>query len=365
MEQADLIIIGAGQAGLATAFAARRRGLEPVVLEGSTLPAGSWPTYYDSLRLFSPARFSSLPGRPFPGDPERYPTRDEVVDYLVAYADWLDADIRLGERAWSLRVHQGQLVVETEGEQSLRSPRVIVATGAFGSPHRPALTGLDGFSGRVLHSSEYRSPKSFVGQRVLIVGGGNSAVQIGAELAAVARVTLTTRSPLRMFPQRPLGRDVHWWLSRAGLDSVPIGGFVDKRTLPVLDDGRYRRAVAAGRPDHRPIFRTLDRREVVWSDGEREAVDAIILATGYRPDMPFLEGTGALGPGNEPLHRTGISSTVPGLGYVGLEYQRTLASATIRGVGRDAAYVLRRLSPASQPVPRRALPLRPLARQEC
>src|SRR5688572_5201339 len=96
MESKDLIIVGGGQAGLAGAYAAREEGLDAVVLEASSLPAGSWPTYYESLELFSPARFSSLPGKPFPGDGERYPTRDEVVDYLVDYAAWLETDIRLG-----------------------------------------------------------------------------------------------------------------------------------------------------------------------------------------------------------------------------------------------------------------------------
>jgi putative flavoprotein involved in K+ transport len=346
MERTDLVIIGAGQAGLATAFAARRHGLHPVVLEASNLPAGSWPTYYESLRLFSPARFSSLPERPFPGDPDRYPTRDEVVAYLVDYADWLGADIRLGERARSVRLEQGALVVETERRRSLHAPRVVVATGGFGSPHRPALPGLADFAGGVLHSSEYRSPERFRDQRVLVVGGGNSAVQIGAELATVARVTLTTRSRLRWVPQRPLGRDVHWWLTRSGVDGLPVGSFVSRRTLPVLDDGRYRAAVAAGRPDHRQMFRAVDRGEVVWSDGEREPVDTIVLATGYRSDVRFLAGTGALDPTGEPLQRRGISSTVPGLGYVGLENQRTVASATIRSVGRDARHLLRHLRPA-------------------
>src|SRR5262245_19484585 len=131
VEQADLIIIGAGQASLSTAFAARQAGLQAVVLEASDLPAGSWPNYYESLRIFSPARFSSLPGRPFPGNPERYPSRDEVVDYLVGYAEWLGVDICLGERVERVTPGDGELVVRSATGKTLRAPRVISATGSF------------------------------------------------------------------------------------------------------------------------------------------------------------------------------------------------------------------------------------------
>src|SRR5437867_936067 len=154
---ADLVIVGGGQSGLAAAYAAQRAGLGAVVLEAGAEPGGSWPQYYDSLTLFSPARFSALPGRPFPGDGQRYPTRD----------------------------------------------------------------------------------------------------QIAADLAPVARVSLATRTPLRFKPQRLLGRDLHWWLARSGLDAASIGRWLDRRTS-VVDDGHYRAALRSGNPDPRPMFTELD-----------------------------------------------------------------------------------------------------------
>jgi putative flavoprotein involved in K+ transport len=220
---------------------------------------------------------------------------------------------------------------------------VIAATGGFGTPHRPALPGLDGFAGDVRHAAEYRNPDAYAGLRVVIVGGGNSAVQIAAELAGVARVSITTRSPLKFARQRPLGRDLHWWLTRSGLDTAPLSRWLDGHTAPVLDDGRYRGALATGDPDRRAMFSRLDGDHVVWGDGSRERVDAVILATGYRPNLGYLAGTGALDADGRPLHRAGVSSTVPGLGYVGLDYQRSIASATVRGVGRDAQHVTERL----------------------
>jgi putative flavoprotein involved in K+ transport len=337
---ADVVIVGGGQSGLAAAYAAGRAGLRPLVLEAGAEPVGSWPHYYDSLALFSPARFSALPGRPFPGDGERYPTRDEVVAYLRAYAANLDADIRCQQRVdtvdWG---EDGRLIARTATGLEVEAGIAIAATGGFRRPHRPALQGLEHFTGTVLHASQYRAPDAFADRRVVVVGAGNSAVQIAAELAPVARVSLATRAPLRWKPQRPLGRDLHWWLIRSGLDSAPIGRWLDRGTS-VVDDGRYRAAVRSGNPDRRPMFARLDGGDVRWSDGTRDRVDAVILATGYRPGLDYLRAIGALDGDERPLHRRGISTTVPGLGYVGLPHQRSIASATLRGAGPDAGHVI-------------------------
>lgn len=131
---------------------------------------------------------------------------------------------------------------------------------------------------------------------------GNSAVQIAAELARTARVTLATRGPVKFAAQRILGRDLHFWTVRTGLDAAPLGRLLSHPPAqPVLDDGRYRAALAAGRPDRRPLFTGADGTKLLWSDGRREEADAIVLATGYRPHLPCLSGLdGALDPGGTP-----------------------------------------------------------------
>jgi putative flavoprotein involved in K+ transport len=340
MTPADVAVIGGGQAGLATAHAAVTRGLAPVVLDASPGPGGSWPHYYDSLTLFSPARFSALPGMAFPGHPDRYPERDEVVDYLTAYTARLDADVRFGQSVIRVDRSPAGFAVTTADGTLVAARTVVAASGGFGAPYRPPLPGLETFTGTVPHSADYRSPAPFAGARVVVVGGGNSAVQIAAELAAVATVTIATRRQLRWQPQQVLGRDVHWWLTRTRLDTWRWGPRLVKSTPPVLDDGRYRAAIRGGSPDHRPLFTRVNGDAVVWRDGSREAVDVILLATGYRPELRYLAGTGALDAAGTPLHDGGVSTTVPGLAYVGLERQRSFASATLRGVGRDAAHVL-------------------------
>jgi putative flavoprotein involved in K+ transport len=343
----DAVVIGGGQSGLAAATALLQRGLRPTILEAGDRAVGSWPHYYDSLTLFSPARHSALPGAAFPGDPQRYPTRDDVVDYLATYANSLDADIRTGTRVDTVTaINHGYAVHTTNGER-FDTRIVIAATGGFGRPHRPTLPGLDRFAGTVLHAANYRNPKPFIGQRVIVVGAGNSAVQIAVELADHANVTLATRRPVRFVPQRPLGRDVHDWSTRTGIDTATWPRrILATQSMPVLDTGSYRAALKAGRPERQPLWTNINDQVVTWPDGTNEPVDTILLATGYRPDVAYLQGLNALDESGIPLHRGGISTSNAGLGYVGLEYQRSLSSATIRGVHRDAAFVVAEVAPS-------------------
>jgi putative flavoprotein involved in K+ transport len=190
--------------------------------ESAAQPGGSWPHYYDSLRLFSPARFSSLPGLRFPGDPERYPARDEVIAYLRDYARHFQLPIVTDTRGARIARENGLFVVQTENGQVFQARGLIAATGSFHRPHLPTIPGQELFGGTILHSSAYQNPMPFRGQRIVVVGAGNSAIQIATELAQVADVSLATRAPVRFVNQRPYGRDVHfwWWLTR--LDRRPI-----------------------------------------------------------------------------------------------------------------------------------------------
>ncbi|MEV5502590.1 NAD(P)/FAD-dependent oxidoreductase [Nonomuraea fuscirosea] len=361
-----IVIVGAGQSGLAAAHAALEQGLRPMLLEASDRAAGSWPRYYDSLALFSPARYSSLPGLPFDGDPERYPRRDEVVAYLERYAAALierGAELRTGARVEAVHTAgepgTSGFLVRLAGGQELTAPAVIAASGSFDRPHRPALPGLDAFTGPVLHVADYRSPASLPGERVVVVGAGNSAVQVAHELATDSatgrRVTLASREPIRFVTQRPLGRDLHFWFRLTGFDRLPLARADDPPASPVLDDGRYRQALREGGYARRSMFARLDGDHALWPDGERERVDAVLLATGYRPNLSYLTDLGALDDdGGHPRQRRGLSLTHPGLGYLGLEWQRTPSSNTLRGVGADAAHVVGMLARHLRAAPQRS-----------
>lgn len=336
-----LLVVGGGQSGLAAARVGRDLGWEPVVLEAGAAPVGSWPSYYDGLNLFSPAKFSGFPGFPFPGDPSRYPKRDEVEGFLNDYANWLGVDIRTNARVASVAAGREDFTVTLADGTTVSGDALVAASGAFSNPFIPDIAGRKDFEGQVLHVSDYRTPEAFSGQRVIVIGAGNSAVQVGYELTKHARVTVATRDRFRFLPQIVAGRDLHFWLRALRLDFLPESVLTYLiRGTPVIDMGMYRDALNSDELNRRPLFTSFTSAGVVWADGTRESVDTVIFATGYRPHLPYLQQMGALDQAGRPIHRRGVSTTHSGLGYLGLELQRSFSSNTIRGVHRDAASVI-------------------------
>ncbi len=282
-----------------------------------------------------------MPGMPFPGDPDRYPARDEVADYLESYAAALSVEIHTGTRVATVGKEDRDFVVVTADGRRLRAAGIVAASGSFSGPYRPTFPGQESFTAEFLHVAKYRNPSPYAGKRVIVVGAGDSAAQVANELAPLAKVTLAARHPLRFIPQRIGRKDVHYWLRETGFDSLPAewltritGGSV------ITDSVGFQQTLADGLLDVRPMFAGLDGDHVVWNQDERERVDAIILATGYRPSLGYLRELGALDPGGAPLHAGGISTTHLGLVYLGLEFQRSFASNTLRGVSGDASAVI-------------------------
>jgi putative flavoprotein involved in K+ transport len=336
-----VIVVGGGQSGLAAARALRELRMPTMILESSDRPTGSWPRYYDSLRVFSPAGYSSMPGMPFPGAPDHYPGRDEVTHYLEQYAARLDVKIQTNTRVRTIHKSGKRFVVLTEDGWRLPASGIVAASGSFSNPYRPSFPGEEPFTGELSHVADYHNPTPYAGLRVVVVGAGDSAAQVANELAPVATVSIATRHPVRFIPQRLRGHDVHCWFRETGFDTLPAvwlskitGGSV------VTDSVGFEQTLAEGRVDRRPMFVALDGGRVVWSDGQREPVEAIILATGYRPSLHYLRELGALDEHGAPLHVGGVSSTHTGLVYVGLEFQRSYASNTLRGVSEDARAVI-------------------------
>jgi putative flavoprotein involved in K+ transport len=240
----DVIVIGAGQAGLAAGWHLRQQGVDFLILDEQQRPGGNWRNYYDSLKLFSPAAYSSLPGLAFPGEAKHYPSRNEVVTYLERYAERFQLPIRPNTRVAAVHREETVFRVESADGQAFFAKALIVASGAFSRPYTPKIPGLDSFGGTRLHSAQYRNPEGFEGQRIVVVGAANSAVQIAHELAQVARVTLATHKAIRFTPQRIFGIEFHDWLKWTGLGKTR---WLSDQGTPVMDDGTYQRALKAGR----------------------------------------------------------------------------------------------------------------------
>jgi putative flavoprotein involved in K+ transport len=222
---AEVVVIGAGQSGLAAARALQARGISPVVLEAGDRAAGSWPRYYDSLQAFSPARFNSMPGMAFPGDPDRYPARDEIADYLDSYAAALGVQIHTGTRVAAVGKDDRDFVVVTADGRRLRAAGIVAASGSFASPYRPAFPGQDSFTGELTHVAGYRNPAPYAGKRVVVVGAGDSAAQVANELAPVARVTVAARHPLRFIRSGSAGKTSTTGSGRPGSTRCPPNGW--------------------------------------------------------------------------------------------------------------------------------------------
>jgi putative flavoprotein involved in K+ transport len=337
----DAVVIGGGQAGLAAGYHLKQIGLNFVILEAGDQPTGSWSRYYESLKLFSPARYSSLPGLPFPGDPEHYPCRDEVVAYLSDYAAHFELPIVTKSRVQRVSKENGFFYVMTADGKQYQSRSVIVATGSFNRPHVPPFPGQEAFKGELIHSASYRHAIPYRGKRIAVVGAGNSAIQIAVELAQVAHVTLTSRTPIKFQRQRILGRDIHFWLKVTGLDTASSLS-TTSRSISVLDTGKYQAAIRLGKPDYKPLFLRFTPDGVIWSNGCHEQIDTVLFATGYEPNVDFLTDLGAVDADGQPQQKAGIAK-LDGVYFVGLSGQRSLASATLRGVGADAQYVISHL----------------------
>ncbi|MFC4338047.1 flavin-containing monooxygenase [Salininema proteolyticum] len=347
----NMVIVGAGQAGLSTAAIAKEAGIEPVLIEAGDAPVGSWPHYYDSLRLFSPRELSTLPGRTMEGAPTGYPGKEEIIEHFRETAEGLGVEIRTGTRVVGATVDDDLVYhLEVEGGETVSTRTVVAATGSFGNPHRPDLPGLDGFTGSVVHSAEYRSPSPYEGQRVLVVGAGNTGVQLAVELRDKAEVSLVRRKPVVLVDPMATGRDFHYELFD-GFGDLPFewlgampGAEETGEVSMVVDIGGYRELFERGEIDVRDPFLRLEGDSVVWGEEDRERADAVILATGYRPAVGYLEGLGVLDEKGNPRHRNGLSLKRPGIAFVGFDLNISLYSNSVHGAVRDAEAVMPALS---------------------
>jgi len=347
--QIDVVVIGGGQAGLATGYYLRRTGLSFEVLDAEEGPGGAWRHTWESLRLFSPARWSSLPGWIMSGGPDTYPPRTDVLAYLAAYEDRYRLPIRRPVRASGVRRSYDRLLVETDaGTWAARA--VVSTTGTWSHPYTPVYPGIGQFTGCQLHSADYRDPEAFRGQRVMIVGGANSAAQILAEVSQVADTIWVTRRTPTFLSDDVDGRDLfdsatqRYLAAREGREvppDVPKGGLGDIVMVEPVREARERGVLRS-----LPAFSHFTGRSAVWPDGTEHEIDAIIWCTGFRPALDHLIDLGVVG-ANDFVEVDGTRSVrEPLLWLVGYGEWTGYASATLIGVGRSARQTVTEIAQA-------------------
>ncbi|MDP1849869.1 MAG: NAD(P)-binding domain-containing protein [Solirubrobacteraceae bacterium] len=335
----DVIVVGGGQAGLAIGYFLAQQGRTFEILEATGEPAAAWRRRWESLTLFTPARYSNLPGWPFPGDPDRYPVRDDVVAYLAEYAERFALPVAYGSRVRSVRRAQTTYLVETDSGAAYEADQVVLATGPFQRPFVPPI--CDGLSRDVdqLHSSDYQAPRDIAPGIVLVVGGGNTGFQIAAELARSHEVHLSIGARQKPLPQRILGRDLFWYLEATGLirktTASRIGRRMEGRDTLIGSRPRTLRRRHGVRLHDRAVG--ADGATVRFGDGERLDPNTVIWATGFRPDHSWID-VPVFDDGGRVVHERGVTAS-PGLYFLGLSWMHTRGSALLGWVGDDAEHL--------------------------
>lgn len=342
-----VVVIGAGQAGLSVGYHLKRKGIDHVILDAASRVGDAWRNRWDSLRLFTPAKFDSLDGFRFPAHKDTFPTKDEMADYLEIYARRFDLPVRLNTRVERLHKTDDCFTVETT-DGAYEADRVVVAAASYQKPCVPGFArdlGPDIFQ---MHSHEYRNPGQIPDGPVLLVGAGNSGAEIAMELARTHEVCLSGRDvgnvPFDI--EGILGRKLLVRMVVRGLYHhvltmrTPVGRKVRNKMLghgiPLIRT-RPAQLKAAG---VRRIGRIVEFKKgaAVSEDGTEFPFNSVIWCTGYHPgldwiDLPVLDETGM------PRHRFGKSTDSDGLYFAGLHFQYAVSSTMVTGVGRDARRV--------------------------
>lgn len=367
MARKNSIVIGAGPAGLACAAALSRIGLQATIFEKADTVCAVWRRHYDRLHLHTDRSHSSLPGLPMPRSYPRYPDRDQVVAYLESYATHFDLHPLFGTKVTSVHPDGMDWQVETTTGSHLTS-LVVIATGWADSPYTPSFPGMSVYQGQLLHSAVYRNPAPYAGKRVLVVGFGNSGGEIALDLAETkVDVTLAVRGPVKILPRDLFGLPLITWaitqswlpprvadflnapLIRLAVGSMRDTGLIElhkgprrmiaeDHRIPLLDIGTLAR-IRDGSIKVRCGIDHFSADGVVFADGVAEPFDAVLFATGFRPDLrQLLPDFPALFDAQGLPRVTGKPTSQPGIYFCG---HIVVPTGQLREIGIEAQRIAR------------------------
>jgi len=336
-EPLDVLVIGGGQAGLVMGFHLAQREQRFKIVDAGSDVGQTWRLRWDSLKLFTAAQYDNLPGMTFPAPHDSYPGKDDVADFLQAYATKFELPVALNTKVTSLR-HNELYEIETD-KGRMQARNVVVATGPFQVPFIPPMArdiDADVFQ---IHSINYCRPDTIPSGRVLVVGAANTGCQIALELSATHEVEISAGQHLPTIPQRPLGHDIWWWATRVGLTRVTSGSRLGRK-LSTRDQviGGGERELKREGVMVRPRLVGVEGRSVSFGDGTSSVYDAVLWATGFRTDHSWIDIQQIKDKQGHIQHERGITSA-PGLYVLGLTWQHTRTSALLGWVTNDAEYL--------------------------
>ena len=337
----DVIVIGAGQAGLSIGYYLEQKKLNYLIIDSANEIGDSWKYRYDSLTLFTPRNYSTLPELNYSENPNGYPTKDEVVDYLQKYVKTFELKTKLKTRIENLKKDGDVFIVKTKTE-IIKTRQVVVATGPFQTPFIPNIGEI---SNKVLqlHSSQYRNPNQLKGSEVLVVGAGNSGAQIAVELSDKYNVTLSARSPISYKPYTLLNLSIFWWLDKIGLLNASKDSFfgkIFKKSGDPVIGLELQKLLKSNKIKLRPGTVGINTDSIVFSDKTTQKFDTIIWATGFRQDYNWINIPTIFDNQHSPIQKRGVTNT-KGLFFLGLPWMYSRNSGLLGGVKYDANYILK------------------------
>ncbi|WP_338653493.1 NAD(P)/FAD-dependent oxidoreductase [Sporosarcina psychrophila] len=337
----ETVVIGAGQAGLAMGYYLKNDKVSFLIIDKGKTVGEIWKNRYDSLKLFTPRMYSSLPGLSLEGKQHSFPTKDEVADYLKLYLELLELPVQMDTEVLSVIKTEGGFCVETT-KGIFNATNVVVATGPFQKKRVPAFSNL--LSGNIvqLHSSEYKNPSQLQKGNVLIVGGGNSGAQIAVEIAEEKETYIAVSKKLSYFPLTIGGKSVFWWFDKLGILKVTntsfFGNIIRGKGDPVFGT-ELRNAIKKGGIILKGRVTSALDSSIIFEDSTTLEVSNIIWATGFQQEYEWLRMEDVIGNKKEIIHNRGVSP-IKGLYFLGLPWQSRRGSSLLQGVGYDAEYIV-------------------------
>lgn len=340
----DTIVVGAGQAGLATGYYLKQNKQIFVLLDKCNEVGESWKERYDSLVLFTPRMYSSLPGMVLEGEEHGFPIKDEIVSYLKRYVDKFQIPIGFNTEVVSVKKINDQFFIQTN-KKEYQAKNVVIATGSFQTPSIPSFS--QGLSDDILqlHSSQYKNPDQLIEGNVLVIGGGNSGAQIAVELSVERDTYLACSGRLKFLPLTVGSKSIFWWFDKLGIlkanDKSLFGKLIQQRGDPIFGYD-LKTAIHDNKVIIKDRVTGVKENQVIFEDASTLEVNNIIWATGFKTDFSWLKIDGLFNKEGKVIHERGVSN-IQGLSFIGLPWQYRRGSALLQGLGNDAEYIVRRI----------------------